>query len=149
MQQVSHTVACRPHCSIAHQFVGAPGSSYGSFALVADDSLCLLLGDYEQVLEAVLPRIGDVRTLVVCSIISQECGQQAQHAVKANLPALIQHCRLHQQTDQDKLRQLQWLCSTAGTAAVNTHEAGCKILHLLSGLKSVSTAADALKRTGM
>jgi hypothetical protein len=88
-----------------------------------------------QALEVALPHIKDTKTLVACSVLNQQCRQSTLDAVRLNLPSLIQHARAEldgYSNDSSKLQHMQWLCSTAGPAAVNTHEAGCAILQLLN-----------------
>jgi len=87
--------------------------------------LCML-----QVLELVISAVTDTKTLAACSV-SQHFQQYITRTVQLQLVHILQHCE-ELRPDSD-LRPLQWLCSVAGAAAVNTTEAGCALLNLSRG----------------
>lgn len=86
-----------------------------------------------QVLELALCYMSDIKTFAACSQLSQRCRLCTQLATALNLPSLVQHCAAGAGLD-GQIRQLKWLCRTAGPAAVNTHAAGCAILNFVGTL---------------
>jgi hypothetical protein len=81
------------------------------------------------VLELVLPYVHDAATLLTCSMASTDVKGHAQHAARQNLPALLGSCPDSARYNRvDSSGPMQWLCSFAGSKAVNTYEAGCALL---------------------
>jgi hypothetical protein len=90
-----------------------------------------------QILEVVLPYLRDVKTLLVCSTLSQQSQQLVQDAVRLNLAPLVKQLPSTVRWGPWSVVetagcQLLWLCSTAGHAAVNTHDNACAVLWTLS-----------------
>lgn len=82
-----------------------------------------------QVLELVLPYVRDAATLLACSMASTDNKGHAQHAARQNLPVLLASCpNSDRRIREDMSRPMMWLCSFAGSKAVNTYEAGCALL---------------------
>jgi hypothetical protein len=92
----------------------------------------------------VLPHVLDVKTLLICSTLSQQSQQAVQDAVRLNLAPLVKQlaylaggrCSTWRLEPQPHVEawQLLWLCSTAGPAAVNAYENACAILQALCRL---------------
>lgn len=72
--------------------------------------------------------VTDTNALAACSAVSQHFQQYTTRTVQLQLVHVLQHCEELQ--PHSDLRPLQWLCSVAGAAAVNTTEAGCALLNL-------------------
>lgn len=81
-----------------------------------------------------LQQVNAAATLVRSTVLNKHCQQVVLDATKANLPALINSCKGYSDDPIQKrdLVAMRWLCSKAGPAAVNVHEAGCAILHLVA-----------------
>jgi hypothetical protein len=96
-----------------------------------------------QAFAVVLPYVLDVKTLLVCSTLSQQSQQLVQDAVRLNLAPLVkqlpkpaQACLYLDRVEalHNAWLQLQWMCSTAGPASVNTDSNTCAILWSLHNM---------------
>jgi hypothetical protein len=97
-----------------------------------------------QVLGLVLPYVLDIKTLNVCSTLSQQSQQLVQDAVQLNLAALVKQLPAPASQQQEQLpggdqahgylqgqNQILWLCRSAGLVAVNIPDNACAVLKAL------------------
>lgn len=84
-------------------------------------------------------------------MVSTELRQHTRHAVQQNFPAVVskqQHVDLTDSPNSKAASPLLWLCSFAGSAAVNRHESGCTLLSRVRYTQA-ELAAELLAKTGM